>query len=198
MKKNAVLVVALSGLASGAIAQSLSINVQLGDTWIGVGETTTATMTATFTGEGTPYMSVADFHLTAISGAGNFTFSNLTLGGWNMNALGPATGTIDGSGISDIHLSQQALFGAVDTTHTGLLIATWTIRRDTTLGARYRITATDAPFTFGINDAENALGFPTIYGPEVMADLVFPGIPAPSGIALLGLSGMICVRRRRN
>ncbi|MCA9303873.1 MAG: hypothetical protein KC996_07115 [Phycisphaerales bacterium] len=157
----------------------------------------TATMTATFTGEGAPYMSVADFNLEAISGAGNFEFSNLVLGDWNMNALGPATGTIGANGISDVHLSQQALFGAVDTTNTGLLIATWTIQRNREQGARYRLTATDAPFTFGINDANDSLGAPTIYGPEVMADLFFPHVPAPSGIVVLGLSGIMCTRRHR-
>jgi hypothetical protein len=196
--KNAVVVVAMSGIASGALAQSLEINIHLSDTLVPHVGTVTASMTATFTGPGTPYLSVVDFNLQAYTNPGHFEFFDLTLGGWNMDALGPATGTIEADGIRDIHLSQQALFGAVDTTSNSLLIATWKIRNIGGAGrSHYRATATDAPFSFGVNDADDSFGAPIVFGPEAVQELVLVTIPTPHTLGLLFLGGSLGVRRRR-
>lgn len=196
--QKAVLVLAMAGLASAALGQSLEINIHLSETLIPHTGTVTATMTASFTGPGTPYLSVVDFNLQAYTNVGHFAFSDLTLGSWNMNALGPATGTIVADGIHDIHLSQQALFGSVDTTNNSLVLATWKI---TNLGgggtSHYRATATDAPFSFGVNDAEDSLGSPVIFGPEVVNELVLVTIPAAPSLGVFLVAGMLVRRRHR-
>lgn len=194
--KNAIAIAALAGLASAATAQSLTVNIDFGASSIQVGETTTATMTASFTGSGTPYMSVANFSLVGDDSLA--TASGVVLGDWNMAALGPATGTAVGSGIAAIKISQQALFGAVDTTSSGLLIASWTITADAE-GVLSYSGIDGAPFSFGINDADNSFGSPTQYDVSVIGQnaLTITAIPAPSAMALLGLGGLVAGRRRR-
>lgn len=192
--KNAIAIAAIAGLATAAVAD-LTVNIDFGATSIEVGETTTATMTASFTGTGTPYMSVANF---SVVGDDNLaTASGVTLGGWHMAALGAATGSAAGAGISTIKLQQQALFGAVDTTSTGLLIASWTVTADAE-GVLTYSGVDGAPFSFGVNDADNSFGSPTQYGVDVISsgslNIV---VPSPSAMALLGLGGVVAGRRRR-
>ena len=194
--KNAIAIAAIAGLASAATAQSLSVNIDFGATSINVGETTTVTMTADFTGTGTAYMSVANFSLVGDNGLA--TASGVALGGWNMAALGAATGSADGAGISGIKIQQQALFGAVDTTASGLLIASWTVTADAA-GVLSYSGVDGAPFSFGINDADNSFGSPVSYDVSVIGGerLTITAVPAPSAMALLGLGGMVAGRRRR-
>jgi len=193
--KNAIAIAAIAGLATAAVAD-LTVNIDFGATSINVGETTTATMTASFTGTGTPYMSVANFSVVGDDALA--TASGVVLGDWNMAALGAATGTASGAGISGIKISQQALFGAVDTTSNGLLIASWTVTADAE-GLLTYSGVDGAPFSFGINDADNSFGTPTQYGVDVIssARLSITAVPAPSAMALLGLGGLVAGRRRR-
>lgn len=194
--KNAIAIAAIAGLATAAVAD-LTVNIDFGATSIAVGETTTATMTASFTGTGTPYMSVANFSV--VGNDDNLaTASGVVLGDWNMIALGAATGSASGAGVSDIKISQQALFGAVDTTSTGLLIASWTVTADAA-GLLTYSGVDGAPFSFGINDADNSFGTPTQYGVDVISSsrLTITDVPAPSAMALLGLGGLVAGRRRR-
>ncbi|MCA9304445.1 MAG: hypothetical protein KC996_10010 [Phycisphaerales bacterium] len=191
--KNAIAIAAIAGLATAAVAD-LTVNIEFGATSIAVGETTSVTMTADFTGVGAPYMSVANFSVVGDNGLA--TASGVSLGGWNMAALGAATGSADGAGVSGIKLQQQALFGAVDTTATGLLIASWTVTADAE-GVLTYSGVDGAPFSFGINDANNSFGSPVQYGVDVINSGSLTITPAPSAMALLGLGGLVAGRRRR-
>jgi uncharacterized protein (TIGR03382 family) len=151
-------------------------------------------MTASFTGTGTAYMSVANFSLVGDDALA--TASGVSLGGWNMAALGAATGSAAGAGISGIKIQQQALFGAVDTTNSGLLIASWTVTADAE-GVLSYSGVDGAPFSFGINDADNSFGSPTQYDVSVIGQNALTITPAPSAMALLGLGGLVAGRRRR-
>lgn len=194
--KNAIAIAALAGLASAATAQSLSVNIEFGATSIQVGQSTTVTMTADFTGTGTPYMSVANFSVVGDDSLA--TASGVVLGDWNMAALGAATGDALGAGVANIKISQQALFGTPDTTSSGLLIASWTVTADAE-GVLSYSGVDGAPFSFGINDADNSFGSATQYDVSVIGQnaLTITAVPAPSAMALLGLGGLVAGRRRR-
>lgn len=192
--KSAIAIAAIAGLASAAAAD-LTVNINFGATQIEVGQTTTVTMTATFTGVGVPYMSVANFGLTGNDAAA--AASNLVLGDWHMAAIAPIAGSVSGSGLSGVKLQQQALFGAVNTTSTGLVIASWTV---TGIGEGGLVSYTGvngSPISFGVNDANNAFGQPVGYDTSVITSGTLLVTPAPSAMALLGLGGLVAGRRRR-
>lgn len=192
--------------ASLASAQSLSVHVSFDQTELAIGESTTATMSASFeapTGHPESYFELAVMSVEAIGHGSGFAASDLVLGDWHMPLLGPLAGEVSGASIENIYIAQNHLFGPVDSTASDLVIATWTI---TSLGSgqlsyEAAMSEYDEPYPFAIIDMGGGpLGAVHRFDYDALTSdtLVAGNLPAPNSVAVFGLAALgICRRHRR-
>jgi len=197
MKSIAVLAVA--GLASVAAAQNISTNLVVSLTFdraeIAIGESATATVTASWTGVAGSYLSSFNVNMNA---SGQLVqVSNLASAAWNNPALGfNGTGTISGANILNFQASQFSLIPPFVNTNP-ILVTSFTVTGTAEGVLSYSTTnATGAPFPYSVTG-------PVFSDPVVQfSNAAFSSgsltvTPAPSAMALLGLGGLVVGRRRR-
>ena len=182
--KNAVIVTAVAGLAAAASAQSAQIEFQASASEINVGDTVTFTAVASFTGlSGTGYYGgfVGSFLANADLGtAGNL--QNL------MSGEGTAA-VANGANIDNMNVFNSALLGS----------------DDQSIGAffSFDVTATaEGELSYDAQGVSSLFASDFIFesaielNASVISDTVRI-VPAPGAAALLGLGGLVAVRRRR-
>lgn len=192
MKSIALLAVA--GLATVASAQ-LNVSLSFDKTSIAIGETATATVTASFTGAAGSYFSSISANL--VANGGFVTASSASGLGWGMAALGAVNGgSANGGSLNGIFAAQQSLFGAVNTGNP------FTVLTFTVTGAEAGVltysaaVANSAPGAFSFTDAAGGPFAQPTYT-NAMSSGSLTVTPAPSAMALLGLGGLVAGRRRR-
>lgn len=193
-------------LGSCASAQSLSVRVSFAETTLAIGESTTATMAASFTSQTGDLGSYFELAVLTVEGIGNsdsFSASDLEFGGWHMPELSALTGEVSGVDIRDIYIAQHHFFGDVDPTDTGFVIATWTVTRLDEGWLSYHAieSARNEPYPFAIIDTGlGDFGHFFTFGYDALTSdtIVSNQTPAAPGAALFGLAGLGALRRRRS
>lgn len=196
MLNRSLIALAFAGLASAATAQSLSVNLSFDKSSITIGEASTGTLSASFTGQPAgAYLSSVNIDL--IASSSSFTVSNVSGVDWNNAALGfDGQGTASGSDILGIEAAQFSLIPPV-TAGSPIVIMTFSVTRVGEGGIQWSPqVASGAPSMFtvtggGFSDASVA------YGIESFSGSGFPPIPSPGVLGLLGLSLGVSARRRR-
>jgi hypothetical protein len=197
MKSIALLAVA--GLATVASAQNVSTNLNIAlsfdKTSIGIGETATATVMASWDGVAGSYFSTFTASLNA---NGEFvSVSNLAPIAWNNAALGfNGTGTVSGASILNLSASQFSLIPPFVNTNP-ILVTTFTVTGTAEGVLSYSTTtAAGAPFPFSVTGP--VFSDPVVeFGHDAFSSADLRVTPAPSAMALLGLGGLMAGRRRR-
>jgi hypothetical protein len=197
MKSIAVLAVA--GLASVATAQNISTDLVVSLTFdraeIAIGETATATVTASWTGVVGSYFSSFNVNMNA---SGEYvSVSNLAPVAWNNPALGfNGTGTVSGASILDMQASQFSLIPPFVSSNP-ILVTSFTVTGTAEGVLSYSTTnATGAPFPFSVTGP--VFSDPVVqFGNDSFSSGSLVVTPAPSAMALLGLGGLVAGRRRR-
>ncbi len=198
MKSIAVLAVA--GLASVAAAQNISTDLVVSLTYdktsIGIGETATATIIASWNGVVGSYFSSFNVNLNA---SGEYvSVSNLAGVAWNNTALGfDGTGTISGASILNFQAAQFSLIPPFVSTNP-ILVTTFTVTGIAPGYLTYSTTNADgAPFPMSVTGP--IFSDPVVeFGNDAFApNGIWVAFPAPSSVALLGLGGLAAGRRRR-
>ncbi len=197
MKSIAVLAVA--GLASVATAQNIStdlvVSLTFDRTSIAIGETATATVTASWTGVAGSYFSSINVDLLA---SGDYVAaSNVAAVAWNNAALGfSGQGTASGANVLGLEASQFSLIPPFVNTNP-ILVTTFTVT-GTAMGVLSYSSATvaGAPFPYSVTGP--VFSDPVVeFGHESFVSGSLTVTPAPSAMALLGLGGLVAGRRRR-
>lgn len=193
--KRAMTMIAFCGLGSAATAQSLSVTLSFDVSLIGFGESATATLSASFTGQPAgAYLSSVNIDLIATL---PWTVSNVAAVAWNNVALGfDGQGVASGGDVLGIEAAQFSLIPPI-TAGSPILITTFTVTSTTEGVLTYDAQAANgAPFLFSVTGG----GFadPVVeYGAEVFSSGSLSVIPAPGGVGL----GVMCLaaatRRRR-
>ncbi len=191
-----IALMAVAGLASVATAQTLSVTLSFDATSIAVGDSTTATLTASFSGHPAgAYLSSVNVNLIA---SGAFAdASNVAAIAWNNAALGfDGQGTASGSDVLGVSGAQFSLIPPV-TAGSPIVITTFTVTGTAAGELSYSITTADgapAPFTVtGGFFSDPAIQFQA----DAFSSATLNVTPAPSAMALLGLGGLVAGRRRR-
>jgi uncharacterized protein (TIGR03382 family) len=197
MKSIAVLAVA--GLASVAAAQNISTNLVVSLTFdraeIAIGESATATVTASWTGVAGSYLSSFNVNMNA---SGEYvSVSNLAPAAWNNPALGfNGTGTISGASILNFQASQFSLIPPFVNSNP-ILVTSFTVTGTAEGVLSYSTTNADgAPFPMSVTGP--VFSDPVVqFGNDSFQSGSLVVTPAPSAMALLGLGGLVVGRRRR-
>ncbi|MCA9303872.1 MAG: hypothetical protein KC996_07110 [Phycisphaerales bacterium] len=192
-------------LGSCASAQSLSVHVSFAETTLAIGESTTATMAASFTsqtGDLGSYFELAAMTVEGIGNSSSFWASDLQLGGWHMPELGARTGEVSEVDIRDLYIAQHHFFGDVDTTDTDFVIATWTVTRLGEGWLSYHAVESSRNEPYPLAIVDTGLGdfghFLTFGYDALTSDIIVSNqVPAAPGAALLGLAGLGTLPRRR-
>lgn len=191
-----IALMAVAGLASVATAQTLDVTLSFDATSIAVGESTTATLTASFSGHPAgAYLSSVNVNLIA---SGAFAdASNVAAIAWNNVALGfDGQGTASGADVLGVSGAQFSLIPPV-TAGSPIVITTFTVTGTAAGELSYSITTADgapAPFTVtGGFFSDPAIQFQA----DAFSSSSLTVTPAPSAMALLGLGGLVAGRRRR-
>jgi MYXO-CTERM domain-containing protein len=197
MKSIALLAVA--GLATVASAQNVSTNLNVALSFdkasIAIGETATATISASWNGVAGSYFSSFNVNINA---SGEYvSLSNVAPIAWNNPALGfNGQGTISGASILNMQASQFSLIPPFVNTNP-ILVTSFTVTGTAEGVLSYSTTnAAGAPFPFSVTG-------PVFSDPVVeFSNAAFSSgsltvTPAPSAMALLGLGGLVVGRRRR-
>lgn len=194
MKSIALLAVA--GLATVASAQSgLNVALTFDKTSIAIGETATATVTASWTGVAGSYMSSINANFNA---SGEFVAaSNVAAVAWNNAALGfNGQGTASGASVLGVQASQFSLIPPFTNTNP-ILVTTFTVTGTAEGLLSYSSsTVAGAPAPYSVTGP----GFsdPVVFfGNDSFSSADLRVTPAPSAMALLGLGGLVAGRRRR-
>ncbi|MEM9372797.1 MAG: hypothetical protein AAGA55_04060 [Planctomycetota bacterium] len=194
MKLQTSVLAALAGLASPVAGQSLSVQLSWDQSSISIGETATATVSATFTGfaDGA-YLSSVNIDLFANEPIG--FVSNVSAIAWNNTGLGfDGQGVASGANILGIEAAQFSLIPPFSTDNPVLL---FTFDFTATGGSSgypmlptYRArTVEGAPFAFSVTGPLFS-DQPVAFGPEAF-------VLAPPVMVGLALGGFVCCRRRR-
>ena len=197
MKSIALLAVA--GLATVASAQNVSTNLNVALSFdkasIAIGETATATISASWNGVAGSYFSSFNVNINA---SGEYvSLSNVAPIAWNNPALGfNGQGTISGASILNMQASQFSLIPPFVNTNP-ILVTSFTVTGTAEGILSYSTSnAAGAPFPFSVTG-------PVFSDPVVeFSNAAFSSgsltvTPAPSAMALLGLGGLVVGRRRR-
>jgi MYXO-CTERM domain-containing protein len=197
MKSIALLAVA--GLATVASAQNISTDLVIALTFdktsIGIGETATATVTASWNGVAGSYFS--SFNASLIASGEYVSVSDLAGVAWNNPALGfSGTGTISGASIMNIQASQFSLIPPYNSANP-ILVTTFTVTGTAEGSLTYStVNADGAPFPFSVTGP--VFSDPVVeFGHNSFVSDTLRVTPAPSAMALLGLGGLVAGRRRR-
>lgn len=196
MKIRSITAVAFAGLASAAAGQSLLVTLSFDATEITIGETATATLSATFTGHPAGAY-ISSINIDLIASSNSFAVSNVAGVAWNNLGLGfDGQGTASGSNVLGIEASQFSLIPPI-TAGSPILITTFTVTRTSEAGIDWSAQAANgAPFLFSVTGG--AFSDPVIsYGAEAFQSGSFGVLPAPSGIGFIAMGAALCARRRR-
>lgn len=191
-----IALMAVAGLATVASAQSASFNLSFDKSSIAIGETATATFSASFTGQPSgAYVSSVNVDLL---GSGAFAdASNVSGVDWNNAGLGfDGQGTASGADVLGVEAAQFSLIPPV-TAGSPIVIMTFTVTGTNEGDLSYSAAvAAGAPTAFSVTGG----GFadPSVnYGTDAFSSGSLTVTPAPSAMALLGLGGLVAGRRRR-
>ncbi|MCH8507382.1 MAG: PEP-CTERM sorting domain-containing protein [Phycisphaerales bacterium] len=198
MKSIALLAVA--GLATVASAQNISTNLVIDLSWdkavINVGETATATITASWTGVTGSYFS--SFNVNLLGSDQIATVDSVANIAWNNPALGfnGTYASLNGANIIGLQASQFSLIPPFVTTNP-ILVTTFTVTGTAEGVLSYSTTnAAGAPFPFSVTGP--VFSDPVVeFGHSAFQSGSLTIVPAPSAMALLGLGGLMAGRRRR-
>jgi|TARA_R110000782_G_scaffold218632_2_gene306018 MYXO-CTERM domain-containing protein len=194
MKSIALLAVA--GLATVASAQSaLNVALTFDKTSIAIGETATATITASWTGVAGSYMSSINANVNA---SGEFVAaSNVAAVAWNNPALGfNGQGTASGASVLGLQASQFSLIPPFTATNP-ILVTTFTVTGTAEGVLSYSSsTVLGAPAPFSVTGPAFSDN-PVFFTNDAFSSGSLTVTPAPSAMALLGLGGLVAGRRRR-
>ncbi|MCC5821889.1 MAG: PEP-CTERM sorting domain-containing protein [Planctomycetes bacterium] len=198
MKSIALLTVA--GLATAASAQNISTDLVVSLTWdqdvINVGETATATITASWTGVTGSYFS--SFNVNLLGSDQIATVDSVAPIAWNNPALGfdGTYASLDGANIIGLQASQFSLIPPF-VTNNPLLVTTFTVTATEVGVLSYStVNAAGAPFPFSVTGP--IFSDPVVqFGNDAFQSASLTIVPAPSAMALLGLGGLVAGRRRR-
>jgi hypothetical protein len=197
MKSIALLAVA--GLATVASAQNVSTNLNVAlsfdKTSIAIGETATATISASWTGVTGSYFSSFNVNINA---SGEYvSLSNVAPIAWNNPALGfNGQGTVSGASILNMQASQFSLIPPFVSTNP-ILVTSFTVTGTAEGILSYSTSnAAGAPFPFSVTGP--VFSDPVVeFGNDAFSSGSLVVTPAPSAMALLGLGGLVAGRRRR-
>lgn len=194
----------LAGIAGTAAqaqdvdASGFVLSIDYADDIISVGQTTTGTITASWTGSSTSYLSSINIDLNA---NGDFVSIDATpdLSSWALPALG-WTGTesfADGSSIRGIEGAQFSLF-APPQIGNPFVVGTFTVT-GTSLGVlSYTASLADqAPIAFTVGDTAVPTANPAQFGPGSLAANSLTVVPSVPGFGVLAAAGLMATRRRR-
>lgn len=195
MKTYAYAAIALAGLSTTALGQSLSVNLSWDNTLVGFGETATATVSASFTGmPAGAYLSSVNIDLIASGPFGEV--SNVAAVAWNNAGLGfDGQGTASGADIFGINASQFSLIPPI-TAGSPILITTFEVVYNVGGFLSYSAQVADgAPFAFSVTGGAFA-DQPMAFGVDVFSSQTL-GVPAPGAFGVLALGLGVAGRRRR-
>ena len=197
MKSIALLAVA--GLATVASAQNVSTNLNVALSFdkasIAIGETATATISASWNGVAGSYFSSFNVNINA---SGEYvSLSNVAPIAWNNPALGfNGQGTVSGASILNMQASQFSLIPPFVSTNP-IMVTSFTVTGTAEGILSYSTTNADgAPFPFSVTGP--VFSDPVVeFGNDAFSSGSLTVTPAPSAMALLGLGGLVVGRRRR-
>lgn len=207
MKSIALLAVA--GLATVASAQDVNASDLVVDlTWsannIAVGDTVTGTLTASWVGASTSYLSSTNISLLADNAI--VDASDTAAVSWNLAALGfDGIGSASGADILNLDAAQFSLFAPV-TNQNPIVITTFQVTATAEGALVYSIINSDlgTKAAFTVSDTAAPTANPVRFNSPRPGDPAatfnaetLTVIPAPSAMALLGLGGLVATRRRR-
>lgn len=198
--KKGVMSAALAGLAFGASGQTVStdlvVHLSMDSAAFCVGDTGTATITASWNGVVGSYLS--SFTVDLIASAPLIEVLSVAPIAWNNPSLGftGAPSSIEGANIIGFQASQFSLIPPFDSANP-ILVSTFTYR--VIAGGLFSYStenAAGAPFAFSVtgpvfNDPVVQFGNEAFHSDEVFF------CPSPSSLGLLAMSGMVAGRRRR-
>ena len=187
MKNIALLAVA--GLATAATAQGVTLSFDANATEVTVGDTISWTVSASFTG-------FADASAYYGGFVGTFDASDGGLGtSGNFANLMAGTGTAasaNGASVGDLNIFNAALLGSNDPANP-LAIFTFDVVAGSAGVLSYGATGTNTVFA---DDGIFTLG-EEFAGSSNSGSVNIVPVPAPGAAALLGLGGLVAMRRRR-
>ncbi len=192
--------VVLAGLASGAMAQNVSTDLVVGlsfdQTMYHIGESGTATVTASWTGVTGSYFSSINVNLLGNTDA--FRVDSVDPIAWNNPALGfsGSPASIEGSRIYGLEASQFSLIPPFVNTNPILVtrihftvVEAWTeffFTAEVVAGAPFPFSVTGPVFS----DPVVEFGLDSFHSQRLY-------MPSPSALGLLGMAGVTTGRRRR-
>lgn len=198
MKMHALATAALAGLSTGAMGQSLSVNLSWDVSNYGVGDIVTATITASFTGfEPGAYLSSINIDLIAETNRPLGEVSSVGAVAWNNPGLGfDGQGTASGADIIGIEASQFSLIPPFDTGNPIMVMSfefqTWDAGM-----LSYRAEVADgAPFAFSVT-GPNFADQPVQFGVDAFSSGTTAWVPSPGVVGSLGVACLLAARRRR-
>lgn len=189
-------VVALGGLGAAASAQTLNVHVSFDTPTVVVGQSFTATMIASFDGH------PAGAYLSSINidvfGSQAWEVSNVSTIVWNNPALGfDGQPTASGGDVLGVEAAQFSLIPPVNSSNP-LFVTSWTVTVTEITALEFTYTAAvaaNAPYPFSVTGG--AFADPAVpFGIGAFSsDRIIT--PAPGAFGLLGVGGLLAVRRRR-
>ena len=190
-----IALMAVAGLATVASAQSLSVNLSFDATSIAVGDSVTATVSATLEGFAAgSYLSSLNIDLIASGALGEA--SNVSAVAWNNPALGfNGQGTASGADVLGVQASQFSLIPPITAGDVAVISFTFTASAEGVLSYSSS-TAAGAPFSYSVTGPSFA-DQPVSFDDSAFSSGSLNIVPAPSAMALLGLGGLVAGRRRR-
>lgn len=195
--KRVVMGAALAGMAVGsAAAQNIStdlvVSLTFDRTAIAVGETATATITASWNGVTGSYLSSLNIDL--IASHNSVQVSNIATIAWNNPALGfDGQGVASGADVMGLQASQFSLIPPFNSSNP-ILVTTFTVTGTGGPLTYSAQTAAGAPFAFSVTGP--VFSDPVVqFGTEVFQSGTL--FPAPGAVSALGGMGLLALRRRR-
>lgn len=194
--KRAMTLIGLAGFASGAAAQSgLVVSLSFDHSAISIGETGSATITASWSGVTGSYLS--SFNVDMLSSSQAIQVLDVAPVAWNNPALG-FTGSpalLDGANIIGLQAAQFSLIPPFTATNP-ILVTTFTFQAVSAGVVTYSTqNAAGAPFPFSV--AGPGFSDPAVeFGNEAFQSGTLIIFPAPGAVGLLAMAGVVARRRR--
>ena len=193
-------VIGLAGLACGAAAQNVStdlvVDLSFDQTGMVIGDIGTATITASWNGVAGSYFS--SFNVDLLASNQIIEVLDVATVAWNNPALGfdGSYSSLNGADIIGLQASQFSLIPPF-VTNNPILVTTFTFQAVGAGVVSYSTqNAAGAPFPFSVtgpvfNDPVVQFGNDAFQSAELFI------FPAPGAVGLLGLAGVVGLRRRR-
>ena len=196
MKMHAIATAALAGLSTGAMGQSLSVNLSWDISNYALGDTVTATITASFTGfEPGAYLSSLNIDLIASSQLGQAV--NIGAIAWNNPSLGfDGQGTASGADIIGIEASQFSLIPPFVSGNPIFVMSFQVQTFDAGALSYHAEVAEGAPFAFSVT-GPNFADQPVQFGVDAFSSGTTAWVPSPGVVGCLSVAGLFASQRRR-